>query len=92
MQFNREALEHQLPEDHDIAYRWMGKELGGLRSRDKTSEANAGEDLLLRQAPHHAAVLCRMMAHSSTQHAFGSEHTPCSSTQNYGKRQQLQLA
>lgn len=41
-QFNREALEQQLPAEHGIQYKWMGKELGGLRKRDKASEANAG--------------------------------------------------
>lgn len=41
-QFNREALEGQLAAEHGIQYKWMGKELGGLRSRDKSSEANAG--------------------------------------------------
>lgn len=41
-QFNKDALEKQLPAEHGIQYKWMGKELGGLRKRDKDSEANAG--------------------------------------------------
>lgn len=45
LQFNKEALEQQLPEQHGIQYKWMGKELGGLRKRDKSSEANAGGPL-----------------------------------------------
>jgi hypothetical protein len=42
-QFNKEALEKQLLAEHGIQYKWMGKELGGLRKRDKDSNANAGE-------------------------------------------------
>lgn len=43
LQFNKEALEQQLPEEHGIQYKWMGQELGGLRKRDKSSEVNAGD-------------------------------------------------
>jgi hypothetical protein len=41
-QFNKEALQEALPQQHGIQYVWMGKECGGLRKRDKHSELNAG--------------------------------------------------
>lgn len=41
-QFNKEALEQQLEQQHGISYVWMGEELGGLRKRDKDSDINAG--------------------------------------------------
>lgn len=67
MQFNRDALEHELPEDHNISYRWMGKELGGLRKRDKASEANAGE---WGEHHHHGMRQCRATVswHTAQQH------------------------
>ena len=41
-QFNKDTLEDELPSQHGLQYVWMGKELGGLRKRDKSSELNAG--------------------------------------------------
>ncbi len=32
-QFNKDTLSLELPSQHGIGYRWLGKELGGLRSR-----------------------------------------------------------
>lgn len=43
-QFNKDALPGVLASQHGIEYLWMGKELGGLRSRDKSSDMNAGWD------------------------------------------------
>jgi hypothetical protein len=42
-QFNREHLAEQLP-GLGLRYMWLGKELGGLRKRNKASELNAGWD------------------------------------------------
>lgn len=43
-QHNREALSAEMPA-HGIRYRWHGRELGGLRSRDKAlGDLNAGWD------------------------------------------------
>lgn len=42
-QHNREALAAELPR-HGISYLYLGKELGGLRKADKSSELNAGWD------------------------------------------------
>jgi uncharacterized protein (DUF488 family) len=42
-QFNREHLAEQLP-GLGLQYMWLGKELGGLRKRNKASELNAGWD------------------------------------------------
>lgn len=55
MQFNKEAIEQQLPE-HGIQYLWLGKELGGLRKRDKSSEANAGDKLNFLQGLVHSGT------------------------------------
>jgi hypothetical protein len=66
VQFNRDALEQQLAAEHGIQYKWMGKELGGLRSRDKSSEANAGETvswvLMPLMTPPSKALTVRAMA------------------------------
>ncbi|GAB4816324.1 hypothetical protein N2152v2_003370 [Parachlorella kessleri] len=43
-QFNTEALAQQLPAVHGLAYCWLGRELGGLRKADKSSQLNAGWD------------------------------------------------
>lgn len=51
-QHNREALSVELPAQYGLAYQWLGRELGGLRSRDKASELNAGwEDAAYRGEP-----------------------------------------
>jgi hypothetical protein len=42
-QFNKEHLAEQLP-GLGLRYMWLGKELGGLRKRNKASELNAGWD------------------------------------------------
>jgi uncharacterized protein (DUF488 family) len=42
-QFNKERLAEQLP-GLGLQYMWLGKELGGLRQRNKSSELNAGWD------------------------------------------------
>jgi Protein of unknown function, DUF488 len=42
-QHNKDKLKKSLPDETGIAYRWLGKELGGLRKRDKSlGELNAG--------------------------------------------------
>ncbi len=42
-QHNKDKLEKVLPRKAGIAYHWLGKELGGLRKRDKSlGELNAG--------------------------------------------------
>lgn len=42
-QFNKEALEAGLPRQHGIQYTWMGRELGGLRKRNKALVCNNGQ-------------------------------------------------
>lgn len=41
-QFNKEELEAELERRHGIAYAWLGRELGGLRKRNKALDCNDG--------------------------------------------------
>ncbi|PRW59912.1 DNA repair [Chlorella sorokiniana] len=41
-QFDKDAFAAQLPKRHGCAYTWMGKPLGGLRSRNKALTCNDG--------------------------------------------------
>lgn len=41
-QFDREALTSQLQQHHGCQYVWLGKELGGLRKRNKGLTCNDG--------------------------------------------------
>ena len=41
-QFNRDTLSAELPQRHGCHYEWMGKELGGLRKRNKSLHVNDG--------------------------------------------------
>lgn len=43
-QFNMDMLVEQLPAEYHVQYLWLGKELGGLRKRNKASDLNAGWD------------------------------------------------
>ncbi|EFN53409.1 hypothetical protein CHLNCDRAFT_13097, partial [Chlorella variabilis] len=40
--FNRESMGGELPRLHGCQYEWMGRELGGLRKRNKALAANDG--------------------------------------------------
>ena len=39
-QFNKDTMCTTLPKAHGCQYEWLGKELGGLRKRDRSLEAN----------------------------------------------------
>lgn len=41
-QFNKGALQEQLPRDHGLQYEWLGKELGGARGRKRTRAREGG--------------------------------------------------
>lgn len=50
-QFNSDSLAAELPSRHRTAYTWLGRELGGLRKRNKALDCNAGwEDASFRGA------------------------------------------
>lgn len=50
-QFNKDTLSEDLPQQHGIKYIWLGKELGGLRRRNKELHVNDGwENLSFRGA------------------------------------------
>lgn len=51
-QFNREALEAELPRRHCVAYTWLGRELGGLRKHNPQLSCNDGwENASFRGGP-----------------------------------------
>eukprot|EP00878_Enallax_costatus_P042529 GHUV01049918.1.p1 GENE.GHUV01049918.1~~GHUV01049918.1.p1 ORF type:complete len:102 (+),score=1.50 GHUV01049918.1:58-363(+) len=50
-QFNKDELTEVLPQQYGINYVWMGKELGGLRKRNKELHVNEGWENLSFRGP-----------------------------------------
>lgn len=70
-QFNKDTLSEVLPQQHGIKYVWMGKELGGLRKRNKDMHCNDGwENFSFRGA---LRWMHRDSMHASTHEQYRSQ-------------------
>lgn len=78
LQFNKDALSQQLPAEFGIRYEWLGKELGGLRSRNKSSELNSGWDNAAFRGKQAIKVTDSHTLQSTLHPSFYSTSTSCS--------------